>query len=294
MGGTIFGFIQRASSLYGTGLGGIRSICATPLGSVGLNKVLLRTFKLAFAGEDMVRLTDMQDAYAICRNLSGMNAAILGTIYQLEKKSVALNTYEKSPNDKTFEFYLDDRYAAESDISPDDMDYHLGMFKNTVDGCKAAGLEHIVVVETPNTKDSKPFAKILDDACVPFTYIRVNGQLENTKMYTFEEGLQSALEIDAVTVSEKNLNKSGYTSAVNDWSDFETKLETNDVIAREDVAALAVQSLLSLDWTKSRCLNVLSSGKVLEKMSKKQKDKLKSDKDWCMKSEIVAEILMKS
>jgi hypothetical protein len=295
MGATVFGFIQRASSIYGTGLGGIsapRSICATPIGSDALNKVLLRTFKLAFAGEDMIRLTDMQDTDAISQRLKGIDAAVLGTVYQMEKKSVALGSYEKSPNDKTYEFYLDDKYGADWEISPDDMDTHLTMFKNSVDACKAAGLEHIVVIETPSTQDAKPFAKILDDACVPFTYISVNGQLETSKLYTFEEGIQADHEINGFTLGDNYMTKGGYTSG--DWSDTEIDgIESSDVVAREDVAALAVQSLMSLEWTKSRRLTISAKG-LLEKMSMKEKNKLKSDKDWCLKSEVLAANLASS
>ncbi len=289
MGATIFGFVQRASAIYGTGLGGVstpRSICATPVGSEALNRVLGRTFKLAFAGEDMVRLTNMQDVDAICQRLKGMDAAILGTVYQMERKSVALNTYEKTPNDKTFEFYLDDRYGSEWDVSPDDTESHLTMFKNSVDACKDAGLEHIVVIETPNTKDPKPFAKILDEAGVPFTYIRIGGKLETTKMYTFEEGIQADIEIDGLTLSDNYMYKNGYNAG--DWTDSAPEIQSDSVIAREDVAALAVQSLISLEWNKSRCLKLVSKDS-LEKVDEK---KMKSDKEWCMKSKILAEELL--
>ena len=292
MGATIFGFIQRASSLYGTGLGGVstpRSICATPIGSDALNRVLGRTFKLAFAGEDMIRLTNMQDTDAISQRLKGINAAVLGTVYQMEKKSIALGSYEKSPNDKTYEFYLDDKYAAEWEIPADDMETHLTMFQNSVDACKAAGLEHIVVVETPSTKDMKPFAKILDDAGIPFTYIRVDGQLETTKMYSFEEGVQFDLDVQGSNMADNYLTRNGYVSG--DWSDNVIQATgTNDIVAREDVAALAVQSLMSLEWTKSRCLSVASLS-PFEELDWKQKSKVKSDKDWCMKSEVLADAL---
>jgi hypothetical protein len=285
MGATIFGFLQRASAIYGTGITSPRAICATPIGSEGLNKILGRSFKLAFAGEDMIRLTNMEQSDAICTSLKGMNGAILGTIYQLEQKSVALNTYEKTPNDKTFEFYLDDRYAADNDVSSDDMDFHLSMFQRSVDACVQAGLEHMLVIETPNTKDCKPFLQILDKANIPFTYLHVNGKLENTKLYTFEEGIQSKLEVKIATVKKNS-----------DWMNNNASIDAmnNDsmIIAREDVAALAVQSLLCLDWMESKCLNVVSTGERLERMSEKEKSKLKSDKDWCINSDVLAEALM--
>lgn len=43
LGATLFGFLQRAGSIYGTGLGGVetpRAICATGVGAESLNKLL--------------------------------------------------------------------------------------------------------------------------------------------------------------------------------------------------------------------------------------------------------------
>ncbi len=283
MGATIFGFLQRASAIYGTGITSPRAICATPIGSEGLNKILGRSFKLAFAGEDMIRLTNMEKSDAISISLKGMNGAILGTIYQLEQKSVALNTYETTPNDKTFEFYLDDRYAADDDISSDDIDFHLSMFQRSVDACVQAGLEHMLVIETPNTKDCKPFLQILDKANIPFTYLHINGKLENTKLYTFEEGIQSNLEVQIATVKNSNWIDNVSTNVMSNYG---------TIISREDVAAMAVQSLLCLDWMESKCLNVVSSGERLARMTEKEKSKLKSDKDWCINSDVLAKALM--
>jgi len=294
MGATIFGFLQRAASIYGTGIGGTsistpRSICATPSASTSLNRVLGNSFKLAYAGEDMVRLTDMSNVESIAQRLSGgrrgvggIDAAILGTIYQLEERSVALNTYEKSPNDKTFEFYLDEqKFGGEWDDEANqnnDIDFHLQIFQNSVNACKDAGLEHVVVIETPITKDSKPFINILNDVGVPFTYIIINGKLENTKLYTFEEGIQCDLEVEKIGLSDiRNLNN-------NDGNGN----EKSAMIAREDVAALAVQSLMSLEWTKNTCLNVSCKGYLEQENDKRN---LKSDNVWCMKSERIAGIL---
>ena len=76
LGALVFGFLQRCSSLYGTGVGGgergcPRSICATSLGSSSLNKYLVTHFKLAFAGENLVSLADMTDVNYIARVYMG-------------------------------------------------------------------------------------------------------------------------------------------------------------------------------------------------------------------------------
>jgi hypothetical protein len=298
LGATVYGFLQRASSLYGTGLGGSsapRAICATSAGSEGLNRVLGNAFKLAFAGENMIRLTDMQSVDSIKERIMGMDAVVLGTVYQLEKRPVTANTYGKTPNDKTFEFYLDNRNLVEEDVPYDEMDTHLTMFQNSIDACKLAEVKHIVVVESPNTSSSQPFAEILDKAGIPFTFLYSSGSLENTKLYTFEKGIQSDINVQGFTLAKDYTSKNGYKAG--DWSESflnEIKEGKNNV-PREDLAALVVQSLMSLDWTRSRCINVSSRGvmKKEENVSKEYKPKkiLRSDQEWCMKSDILAEKL---
>jgi hypothetical protein len=241
-----------------------------------------------------MRLTNIEDVENIKARITGFDAAILGTIYQLEKRPVTANTYEKTPNDKTLEFYMDDRNMVEATVSDEDMDVHLALFQNSIDACKSVGIEHIVVVETPATKSSKPFAKILDTAGIKFTYIHASGSLENTKLYTFEEGVQSDINIQGFTISDGYMNKNGYSAG--DWSEsFQDEIKGNEKqsIAREDLAAVVVQSLMSLDWGKSRCIDVSSNGALA--IEDKSSDGvyvptkvLKSDKDWCLKSEILA------
>lgn len=300
----VVGFLQRASSIYGTGISPVssspRAIVATAVGSESLNKILGRSFKLAVATENYLRLTNMLEVESIEARVKGYDAVILGTIYQLEKRPVTGSTYEKSPNDKTLEFYLDNRNLIEPTVSDDDMEIHLSMFQRSVDACKNAGIEHVVVIETPATKDSKPFAKVLDDSGLNFTYIRASGELFNTKLYTFEEGIQHDITMDGFTLGEKHTTKSGYE--IGDWSDAfndETAGSAKDEIPREDLAAVVVQSLMSLDWKVSRCINVSSNGSLVNDEEKTTdepyvpKKILKSDKDWCLKSDLVAKKMEK-
>ncbi len=302
LGGTVFGFLQRASSIYGTGLGGSaspRAICATAVGSGSLNKIINQTFKLAFAGEDLIRLTNMQDIDHIKDRLKGFNAAVLGTIYTCETRPITLNTYNLTPNQKTIEFYMDDRYGVDDELKGN-MDFHLTMFHNTVKACKAAGLQHIVVIESPNTPSAKPFAEILDMNDIAFTYIRASGTLMNTKSYTFEEGIQGDISLDGFTFADNYSKRMGYSNG--DWSEnfVNDIMETNaGDIAREDLAAVAVQGLMSLDWSKSRCLNVRCNGKI--KFEDDENDKnaayvpkkiLKSDRDWCINSSLIEKLMI--
>ena len=101
IGGCAFGFLQRCGSLYGSGIGRVRNIGATACTLENLNKILSKQFMLAFAGEDLVRLTDMTDVPSITQRVEGYSAVIMGTDYYLEQRPVTGNTYEKlNPNAK--------------------------------------------------------------------------------------------------------------------------------------------------------------------------------------------------
>mmetsp|Transcript_23847 Transcript_23847/g.36288 ORF Transcript_23847/g.36288 Transcript_23847/m.36288 type:complete len:372 (-) Transcript_23847:7-1122(-) len=303
MGSTIFGFLQRASQIYGYGVkdGSFpRAIGASSIAGGELNKTLLRTFKLAFAGENLIRLTNMQDVDGIAERIREIDAVVLGTVYQLEQRPVTGGTYDKTPNCKTQEFYLDEKYAANPSPENDDLDFHLNLFQNSLDACKKADIKHVVVVETPATQSSKPFAQILDKAKIPFTYIRANGELVKTKIYTFEDGLQCDMNLEGFSLPEGFVEKVDYNAG--DWSssfEEETKKSKGDesnLIAREDLAAVAVQSLMTLDWTRSRCIAVSSNGSLASDSEEddgvyKPPTILKSDKDWCINSGILAEKL---
>ncbi|KAL7512825.1 hypothetical protein ACHAXN_010193 [Cyclotella atomus] len=269
--------IKRLSR-YGTGIAGgssPRAIGATRTTSEALNKVLTPCFKLAYAGEDLVRLVDTTNKDYITDRLKSFDAAVLGTVYQLESRTVTGNTYEKTPNDKTFDFYLDERYGVnEAGVPADDSEYHLQMFETTVHACKDSGsIHHLVVLETPRTKRPVEFINILERENMPYTYIRAK-HFKKDKTYSFEKGVKDKLNI-------KLLHKG--TTALS-----EDQPKEDDAVYREDLAALIVQSLMSLNWKKSRILEVSAAESIVsEAPSKKQK----FDKEWCPNSQVYAEML---
>ncbi|KAL7432436.1 hypothetical protein ACHAXM_003108 [Skeletonema potamos] len=281
LGATVFGFLQRAGSLYGTGISGQsspRAIAATSSSAEALNKVLGSAFKLAYAGEDLIRLVDTSDVDHITERVKSFDAAVLGTVYQLEKRTVTLNTYEKSPNDRTYDFYLDEKYGAwENDVPSDDSDYHVQIFKNAIQALVEAGsINHLVVVETPRTNDPMVFINILDEAGIPYTYVRIKGKLIKDISFTFDKGVKDSLAVSKF--------QPGFIYPI------EAGVYENErPVYREDVAALVVQSLMSLDWNESRILEVASSPNPLNISvpSKKQR----SDKDWCTNSALLEKSL---
>lgn len=234
LGGCIYGFLQRASSLYGTGIqstqGSPRAITATAIGSVALNKVLGMNFILAQADESFVKLTDMSSLDAIEERVKGFDAAILATRCTLEKRPVTLGSYEKSPNDKTYEFYFE-KPKSKNIIANDDKDLAMEMFINSLEACREGGIKRVVVVETDGQFDgvddsSSPHEKYLDvlKKCgISYTYIQLDGKLENSRSdYTFAMGIQGNLQLELV-------------------DDLSYSKESSNSIYREDLAAVCVQ-----------------------------------------------------
>jgi hypothetical protein len=224
---------------------------------------------------------DISDVDHIKERLKNYDAAIIGTTYQLERRSVTLNTYEKTPNDKTYEFYLDERYGAwENDVPSDDSDIHASIFKNTVRACKEAGICHLVVVETPRTVHHVDFLKVLEEEGVPYTYIRTDSALKKDITYTFEKGISNKLGVVRLSLGTK-------LASVDT-----TKIENSLPVNREDIAALIVQSLITLDWTQSRILEINSSVyNVSSGYGAKESRGQRYDKEWCPNSKIFADVL---
>lgn len=246
LGSYIFGFLQRASSLYGSGMGGIyspRTLCATAVSSMAMNKMLGRHFALAYAGEQHVKLTDMESVDAISARLEGYGAVIIGTMYALEPRPVSGGSYESTPNSKTVEFYLDQPVREQTTVDDDyyDLSKHLELFDNTLQACSDANVRHVVVVETPQTAtNADSFLTRLQDAKVPYTYISLNGaSLTNYKNHVFYKGIQGDLSLS---------------------SSSSTTPSSTVPIYREDLAAVVCESLQSLPWEDSRILQLSSKG----------------------------------
>lgn len=199
----------------------------------------------------------------------------------MEQRTVTGNTYEKTPNDRTFDFYMDERYGANEDGAPgDDSEYHLQMFEAAIQACKESGsIQHVVVLETPRTKRPEEFINILEKEEITYTFIRAKN-LKKDKTYSFEKGVKEMLNI-------KVLPKGSIFSSI------ETQNEDTAVF-REDVAALIVQSLMTLNWNQSRILEVSGTSECISVVPPVgRKSKQIFDKDWCPHSEAYAEVLSK-
>lgn len=276
LGACMFGFLQRAGSLYGTGIAGIgapRSITATAVGSSNLNGVLGKNFILAQADESFVKLTDMSSLDSIRSRVSGFDAVILATRYTLETRPVTGGSYDRTPNDKTLEFYMD-RPRSSTVTGMDDPEYCLEMFKRSLEACREGGVKRIVVIETDSQFDAATpkgieYIDLLQKSGVPYLYVQPIGTLENFRDYTYAKGVQGTLEVEAVAPSRLGSVVPGANP-----------------LYREDLAAFCVQSILSLDWSKNQIVRVKCTGTVAPFEPTK-----KVDREWCVKSEILGSLL---
>lgn len=105
-GGLVFGYLQRAGSLFGTGLAAPRCWGATADTAVRLNQLLAKQFCLAFADESYVKLTDLSEVDAIRARLDECDALILGTTMSVRRRAVVGGTYDRTPNDKAYVFLV--------------------------------------------------------------------------------------------------------------------------------------------------------------------------------------------
>jgi len=332
LGATIFGFLQRASSIYGTGISNRyspRAILGSSVASAALNRVLTSSFKLAYAGRNQMALADMMDEESISPRLVGFDALILGTRYATERWPVTGGRWGKLANAKTYEFLLDGPRGGSTGGPVDGDDpahFHVDAFRRQVRAAAAAGsIRHVFVVGTPAAAGAEAeYAAILDEEAtgrgLPFTYLRTGAAgLTSFRDYSFVRGVVAAPDALAVrgsTLSDGYRKMPGYRDG--DWMQgllLEEEEENGGdrdgddtgvgTVAREDLAALVVQSVLSLDWSKSRVLELrCAPGGLPESMScavvaddnvgrKKEygKKPARTDIEWCVNSSVLAQKL---
>jgi hypothetical protein len=270
-GGLVFGFLQRACSLYGTGMGSVRCIGATSDTAVRMNRLLGKNFCLAVADEMNIKLTDLQSVDALQQSLEGFEAVIWGTEVSFLQRSVTAGTYDKSPNQKAMELY----WGAQGGAVGDEMETTKeSILENLLQASRQAGVKHMVVVQDDASDNWLPR---LEQCGIPFTFIRPAGKLLAVQDYTYRKGIQGSLSVSSVMPDDGTSTSSSAPSSPSP-------------VCTEDVAALCVQCLQSLDWTKSRCVNVSCNG-ALNVESLGPVAKKRPDEEWCVRSSVLEDAL---
>lgn len=284
-GAVTFGFLQRAASLYGTGIGAVRGLGATADSATRLNRVLSKNFVLAFADENNIKLTDLMDPEAIAKNLRGWDALIVGTDVGLSERTVTLGTYEKTPNDRTVELY----WSAPAKLRPpDNIDQvRQTLLNNLIQGAQQAGVQHVCLVD--EVGDDATLQTLRESTSLTYTCLRpisAGGPSPLTVRpdYTYRTGVMQMLRVEPLSEmgngpdSEKTSSSSSPSSSA-------------PMLYREDLAALVVQSLLQLDWSQSRCLQVSTQGQEPSSVLLAMGPKRRPDQEWCVRSFILEEFL---
>ena len=136
-------------------------------------------------------------------------------------------------------------------------------------------------METVRTSRPMDFVNILEKEGIAYTYVRVTSPLKKDLSFTFEKGVKDSLDVISLPVGS-NLDPITASNSEND-----------SAIYREDVAALLVQSLMTLDWNTSRILEISSSpNPIVDIPSDKKPRGQKFDKEWCTNSDLIRERLL--
>jgi hypothetical protein len=172
IGALTFGFLQRAGSLYGTGLSpNCRCIGATSATALQLNTILGKNFCLAQADESFIKLTNLESVEAIQKRLEGYDAVILGNEMVVDTRPVTAGTFEKGPNDKTLEIFWD-LYRGNG-MSPEAAPRAEKIIDNTLQACQLAGIQHVVGVATSDSgnTNTEKFVQQIKGCGVPYSLI---------------------------------------------------------------------------------------------------------------------------
>ena len=236
-GALAFGFLQRVASQYGTGIGEVASIGATMESSTHLNRVLTKSFQNFINDDDRAILsTNLFSVDAITESLRGCHAIVMGTDIGIAVREVTPGTF-KTSNGVTCEVY----WPAPSNLDAIPENYselRLMIIKNILDAARMVGIEHICLVD-----DAKDYSVLQDIHAtgIPYTCLGPTA-IEMVAHPNYNHKLGVLERLEAVGLQENE------------------EVPCSRYLHREDMVMLAIQSLMSMDWTKSRCLAVTGLG----------------------------------
>ena len=255
IGALAFGYLQRCMALYPTGISrSCRVIGASAETSIRLNRVLGGKFTLAVADESFIKLTDLTRSTAIQERLDTVDALIIGDAFSLQQRSVTPNTYEKTPNDKAWEFYLDD---FTGDISENEMKLGRDIIANALQAASNT-VQHVFAIKT-NAKSDEFFVKELENCGIPFTCLCVPTLERRPASFTYREGVRNNFRVESYP----------------DWESTKNAIQIQSVDSRaftEDVTALLIQAIQSLDWRETRFLKIDALDSEVSFQSKSRPD----------------------
>jgi hypothetical protein len=178
---------------------------------------------------------------------------------------------------RSWEIYWDEPKGSYTDLnlSPDATEIKDQILFNFITAAKRAQIQHMVVV-TEKDSSSSVLLSQLELSGIPFTCIVTPKLTDRSSCgFSFQDGLCD----DLIITSIDNLS-----------SDSSNSGSIGSAVCREDVAALCVQVLQSLQWNKRRYLEVTSNGPVKVPSLPNGRPK-RVDQQWCIDSFILEEKL---
>mmetsp|Transcript_9434 Transcript_9434/g.18045 ORF Transcript_9434/g.18045 Transcript_9434/m.18045 type:complete len:333 (-) Transcript_9434:157-1155(-) len=271
-GALAFGFLKRVANQYGTGIDEVASLGATMESGTHLNHVLEKSFQSFINDDDEALLsTNLFSVDAIAESLKGCHAVVMGTDIGVAVREVTPGTF-KTLNGVTCEVYWP--AARNLDAVPANYpELRLLIINNILDAARIAGIEHICLVD-----DAKDYGVLKDVHAtgIPYTCLGPTAiQMINHVDYTYKLGVLDRIE--AVELRENE------------------EVPISRYLHREDMVLLAIQTLISVDWTRSRCLAITSLGRAESTWMIHRSDDTANNaainKEWCHNAYLLKEAL---
>jgi hypothetical protein len=268
MGAVTFGFCQRAATQFGTRIQHASAVGSTIETANQLNRVLAKSFLQTYADVENILIANLFSIEDIAGRLRNIDALVLGTDIGVAVRPVTPNTFPTRQS-QTCELY----WPAPKNLLdvPENWTTLRGLIiRNLLEGARVAGVQHICLVD--DAHDSNALQQ-LQATGIPYTCLASTAnQLMEHPSYSCRLGVLDKLE--ARVMGDRDV------------------MQASPYLHREDLAALAVECLLSLDWTQSRRLAVTSLGKLQDKDDEWIRQK-QENKEWCHNEHILKEALGK-
>ena len=268
-GAVTFGFIQRAAYQYDTRIERASCLGSTIETAQNLNRILAKSFLQAHADVNHILLADLFSIEDIAGRLQDIDALVMGTDLGVAVRPVTPHTFPTAQS-QTCELY----WPAPKGLTavPENWtDLRALMLRNLLEAARVARIQHIVLVD--DAKDRNVLQQ-LHATGIPYTCLGPTAhQLMEHPSYSCRMGVLDKLQ--ARQLREREVSP------------------TSPYLHREDLSALAVQCLLSLDWTQSRCLAVTSLGKLQDLGDDEWLRQKQENKEWCHNDHVLKEALGK-
>jgi uncharacterized protein YaaQ len=142
---------------------------------------------------------------------------------------------------------------------------------NFVKAATLARVKHMICVVDD---DCTRITELVASSGIPYTIITTPGGMVDTPNYTYQKGVQGDLVITRIdSTVEENFNVGG-------------------PVCREDLSAVCVQCLQTLNWNESRRISVASRGPTDSSLLlPDHRSKKRVDQQWCVNSFVLEDTL---